>query len=284
MKRGIVSLTFALALIGPTPIDSRAQTNTLVVPKEAVEGFGDSFANLFPTANPVQQVYSAGEFADAVADTIWITGIALRFNDPEAAMDATVPKVTLTMGVFEGSMDELTADMDQSLRNGKVVLDRRNFRLTADRPRGPRDFNVKLPVDIPFLYNRNHGHLVVRFEMREPSTGGQSCDAHRVSPDRGLYLIRFSDGMPAGAYELVATEFSYIVLPVIEAIRLVENHIAIDFSHVGTGEGVRVESAPVVNGQYTIVQDAEFTRLPEGKIRAVIPISTKDRFFRIMVE
>jgi hypothetical protein len=284
MKLRGFPLLVVLVLFTVTFANSPAQTKTLVVPREAVEGFGDFFANIFPSqdGNPVQQVYSAGEFADVPADSIWITGIALRLNDPNGSVDATA-YVTLTMGVFEGPMTDLTAEMDQSLRKGLVVLDGR-IRLFAKAPNGPAEFNLKLPFNRPFYYDRRRGQLVLRFAGGEPSTGGQSCDAHRVSPDRGLYLIRFSNGMPGGAYELVATEFSYTIPPQIERIRKVANLIEIDLEPSGSRERVRIERASRVNGSYAVEPDVELSALSGGKMRASLPLHSENRFYRILLE
>jgi len=178
---------WCLMLLFLTLCAARGQTNTLILPKEARTVYGERFANLTPNeGGPIQQIYAASEFSEIESTSIWITGIALRFDEPKASVDTKLTYLLMEMGVFEGTMDRVSFDREVNLQNSQVVFDQINFPFVAAQSSGPSDFTVKLPFKAPFLYERSRGQLVLQLQGGRVTSGGeQSYDAHEVSFNRG---------------------------------------------------------------------------------------------------
>jgi hypothetical protein len=80
--------------------DGIAQTNSLIVPQERANAFGDTYAGnqiIFP-ADADQQVYYASSFASPEGDILEITGLSFRLlESADSSLDIVIPRLTLSL-------------------------------------------------------------------------------------------------------------------------------------------------------------------------------------------
>jgi hypothetical protein len=203
-----------LLVFGGFSAPAHAQTNTLIVPQEAENGFGSlSFA---PFAySPFQQVYSATEFEHAQAPLIEITGIAFRLNETGPSLDVIVPRVELYLNIFRGPMSALDrTSMGANLGLDPImVFGQPNVRLRAEAGQGAGAFDVYIPFERSFLYDRRAGQLVL-FGRFDSGTGThQDFDLIDASFDRGLLIFPQPLTEPLSRPSILATQFSYLPVP-----------------------------------------------------------------------
>jgi hypothetical protein len=195
-----------------------AQTNTLIVPREAATGSGGSFANAL-TGLDAQQVYSAAEFSEAPADILLLTGVSFCINDNGGSLNAVIPRLVLQMNTFRGSMTEARRDWVGNFSGAITVFDRQDVSLRSDAaaPGTPGRFDVNFLFDRPFLYNRTEGQLVLNIDGANPvmePADVNSMDAHGFFPllERGIYFqIESQQTLTLSA--IIDSEFSFVPVP-----------------------------------------------------------------------
>jgi hypothetical protein len=193
-----------------------AQTNTLIVPPEASNQAGNSFANAL-TGPDGQQVYSAGEFSAAESDILLFTGVSFRVNDNGGTLNAVLPRVTLRMATFPGSMAEARRDPFANLAGSITVYDEGDVHLqaAAAAPGTISPFDVKFTFEQPFTYDRRLGQLVLHIHNSNPTmfpAEVNSMDAIGADFDRGIYFHLTSQDNVA-IPQFICSQFSYVVVP-----------------------------------------------------------------------
>lgn len=183
-------------------------TNTLMLPIDAQEGFGQSF---IPThITPLQQVYAASEFYNAPTDIIDIKGIALRLNAPDAILDTVVKRLTIHLGVYRGAMEALPPRGFVVPEFVSTVLDAENVRLvrTPGNPR-PDAFDIRIEFQKPYRYNWQDGQLVIHIEKISTASGGFNLDAVYPAEGRGLVYLSDFPNAPSAGNSMLVTTFLY---------------------------------------------------------------------------
>lgn len=253
--------------------------------------FGDTFENpFFSTMGIEQQAYAASEFGGAPNDVMIITGLAFRLNDHPsgASMDATIPLIRFQIGVFPGPMSLITEDVNWNLPAPLTVYEMRSVRLRAGGKEPPSEFDVKFTFERPFFYDRTRGQLVLEIHSQGQWMGEPGdMDAHRVSFDRGAYIYSEPGGIYRKVGLMMATKFFYkIIAATIDSIRVDTdtNSVEIDFSFTDTPHFVQVEGSPTVDGTFSREPGVELSQVSPGKMRAIVAVSTVNRFFRIQLQ
>ena len=268
------------------------QTNAIIIPAEAEEMFGDSFADPFFFSSYVEQIYGQSEFADAPGDVLNITSIAFRVDESSRrALDAEKPEIMLWMNIFRGAMEEVVEKKTGVQNPVSVVFREQNVHLLG-RTGLVEAFDVSFALETPFVYDRRLGQLVVTILSNGQYTGtGTSMDAHGIygnggiSFERGAYIYIEPFGVRRVVARLMDSKISYHTKgATIETIEVTQGSVFITFTVIGIDGTTEVEGAPFVNGPYTVEPNAQYTTTPEGKTRAMIPVSTDDRFFRVRLE
>jgi hypothetical protein len=189
---------------------SRALTNTLILPIQARQSFGND--GLPNHLTPIQQIYAAPEFSDAPADVIDIHGVRLRLDAPMAILNVSVKRLTIRMGLYRGMMSELPPQGFIIPDSSIAVFDRENVQLTRVSGEPPaKAFDVEVPFNGPYRYNRGLGHLVMQVEQISTDAGGFTLDA--VYPVQGEGLIYVSDSPSAhrAVNAMLVSKFLYTV-------------------------------------------------------------------------
>lgn len=285
IMRGISSSVFGVGILISTLGAVHAGTSTLIVPKEAEISFGSTFADPFFGYSYVEQIYAASEFSALPADIITLTEVAFRVNESSLeALDVVIPRVQLLMNVFSGSMQEAVDRQSGVEAPVVVVLDGRDVHLTG-RAGQVQAYDVRLPFQTSFAYDRRLGQLVLSI-LTEGGYSGKvlGMDAYGMLGefDRGAHILTEPLGQRRARAIILATEFVYQMLSAtIDAIRRVADSIQIDFSVVGEPRDIIIEGSEMVTGPYTVEGGAELTATGEGKMRAIIPMSSNNRFYRV---
>jgi hypothetical protein len=273
----------AIRLFTFAQTDLNGQTNTIVVPKEAELGPGNSLTSpFFNFGYPsVRQVYAGTEFREIRVESILITAISFRLDDATSSIDGTVSRLRFRMSEFSGSLRDLrNGGMTENVPNATPVLDSTNFPLFASIPNSGTDFGMYIPFNIPFLYHPKRGQLIFELEFGVPSSPEVSFDAHTVSEERGLY-VRWPRSDDTSSNKLIDTKFFYLIPLQVDSVRVIGDRAELDYSYSGPKSEVRVRTAQQVDGTYSIQKELEVQQLDETQWRLRFPVETNTRFFML---
>jgi len=288
MKRQLSRYLLLLSVMAPTLIAARAQTNTLLVPSEVENTFGNSDADpFFNIHTSIEQIYPPSHFAVASADLITITEVAFRADESwDGIFDAVIGRVQLQMNVFRGPMADMVRNQSGVEAPVTTVFDRENVRVSG-RAGELDSFTVRFPLQTPFNYDRRAGQLVLAIHTSGTDAGDLfSVDAQaNSSHERGVYILLEPLGQRRVRSQALATEFSYTAISAaIDGVRRRTNTIEIDFSTRGNPRGIWIEGSATANGIYNYDPSAQMVALGPDKMRAIIPMTSKDRFFRVRLD
>ncbi|MDJ0866889.1 MAG: hypothetical protein QNK03_12325 [Myxococcota bacterium] len=176
MRAGTLALGLMLG-IAALPGGAAAQT-TIVVPMayENAEAPGDNAAPFFLGALVqsdnwrYQQIYPAFEFS-ALLDPVWIHEIAFRVDgDSGSAFLQQIPDIEmrLSTAIGLGTTFDLNVGPDETvvLSRGPLTIGSAN----SGPMGGPKDWEVRIPFDAPFFYDRTQGSLLLDIWIYEGST------------------------------------------------------------------------------------------------------------------
>ncbi len=304
LRRGGVLLSILLpltvnAILGQT--SSSTSTNTLVLPKEVEFTAGDSSLAPFTAgSNEPEQAYGPSEFASFPLNVIHITEVAFRIDEVRATSpNAVLRGAFVELSAFRGTLAEL------------VCCASSNLTLCHPYPSAPSaqsdvrfsgqlgGFDVRFPCD--FAYDRRSGPLIVAFRANEVD-GQYALDAQTLSDagtdqfcgesqrdyfisDRGVFIFWGATASGATFYVgagMPVTRFTFRTPDAeINGVRILDNHVQIDFTILGNPDFIQAESAADAAGPYLAEVGTRLKPFSEGKLEASIPVSTKNRFFRI---
>jgi hypothetical protein len=273
-------LLFAVLTI--TLVAARAGTNTLIVSRDMSGTFGSSSADpFFGTTGYAEQIYAAGQFTDAAADILVITEVAFRLDEAAGAMDVVFPRLRLDMSILRGPIE------GGGQEPAATVYDREDVRLIGRGGELAR-FDVRFRLDQPFAYDRREGHLVLTIVsgFGAPAGNGAVLDADGSAGDfsKGAFIYLEPFGYPVARSVVLATEFSYKVMSAsIEAVKRVDDTVQLYFTVSGNPTVIEIEGCPSAGGTY-ITENCTVTAPSPEWMRAVIPMTSKDRFFRIRLQ
>lgn len=150
---GTVGAAQALTLVAPN-----AQTN--------VEGNSSAYVpfNDGAIANRYQQVYAASEF-NSLSEPQLITGISFRPDaDAGNPFTSNLPSIQINLSTTNSDPDGLSPMFTENIGANNTVVYNGSLPLTsADTGSavGPKDFDININLQTPFLYNPAAGNLLL---------------------------------------------------------------------------------------------------------------------------
>lgn len=271
MKKRHSRILLAASLLFFALAASKGQTNTIIVPKEQAKKFGNTFA---PLDYQFQQLYSPALFADIASEVIAITEIAFRWDETfNQDRDAVIRGALFHMGVSSSPSN----DFYQNLPHPVLVISAHEAYFPVSKNRGPDIFDVRFPLERPFVYDRRRGSLILQGAVSQsPDFDGQGAAS------RGVFLYREESGRIVSLPTIMITKFFYRTLPQIISINLVAGAIQIDIA--GPEGKLQLEVAANVAGPYSAEPKAQLVRISTDIVQARIPIedrNDRNRFFRV---
>src|SRR4029079_10229977 len=104
-RTSLLFLIATTAFILPRAV--RSQTDTLVVPQEAAQRFGNGSGELFGPYSSVWQIYGASEFASASSDLLLVTEVAFRMDETQQhAFQPNLDYLRINMARYTGSVQQ----------------------------------------------------------------------------------------------------------------------------------------------------------------------------------
>ncbi|QDU36976.1 hypothetical protein Mal4_12790 [Maioricimonas rarisocia] len=165
-------------------------SDQIVVPNalETVEGNGNNgfpfnIANFGRNSQRYQQIYDAGDFA-ALSGPVLITELIFRPDiGTGRRFSSTLPDIQINLSTTTFAVDQLsTTFADNVGTDDTIVFDGALSLSSADTGAGPRDFDIVIVLDTPFLYNPAAGNLLL--DVRNYGGGFTTqFDAHFASSD-----------------------------------------------------------------------------------------------------
>lgn len=138
-----------------------------------------------PDGMRYQQVYAAGQFASAEQTPLLIGGLAFRpdMYAGQSFSATLLSGVQVRLSTTVKSVDGLSVDLDQNIGGDERVVFDGNLSLSsACTGVGPRDFDITITFDQPFLYNPSVGNLLL--EISNLSDAATTFfDAHASNSD-----------------------------------------------------------------------------------------------------
>ncbi len=293
-----VFFAFAVALTF-TPRSVRAQTNTLVVPREAAASFGDRRGDLFFSAK-AEQIYGPSEFEALNSDMMLITGVAFRTSRFESSgFNSTFGDLTILLGTFPGSVQE-AVDLGPGNQNIPFTKVLEKATITIKGGLGETAFDVRFPFDTPYLFDRRRGALALYVARGNIDSNFSELDTQLIysfpgSPSsgverpyrRGAYMTVIEGGEVHTFPALVVTEFSVNeIFARIDSITNRSSTVEIDYTaHLAkSGLAANLESSTAVAGPFSPATDATISVLDTERMRAIIVETNRVRFFRVKVQ
>lgn len=167
-----------------------AQAVTLVAPDAQTDVEGNSSAyvpfNDGSIANRYQQVYAASEFNSLSGPQV-ITGISFR---PDASagnpFTSNLPSIRINLSTTNSAPDGLSSTFSENIGANNTVVYNGSLPLkSADTGSagGPKDFDININLQTPFLYNPATGNLLL--DIRKYLGGNQTTfvDAENTTGD-----------------------------------------------------------------------------------------------------
>ena len=210
----LATLSLGLAVFAILPLV--LQGATIVVPNSLAATEGDIENGLpFRSAGRVQQVFDASEFASLSGPEL-ITQIAFR---PDATFgsgfDTTITNIQINLSTTTVLPDFMSATFADNVgADDIVVFPAGPLALTsAFTGAGPKDFDIVINLQTPFLYDPTQGNLLldVRNFSGEVTT---FFDAHFVAADPVSRVATFTVADPTGLLETLGLVARFTTFPV----------------------------------------------------------------------
>lgn len=149
-----------------------AQAATSVVPENLSSREGNAnnsipFNNFFSAIGiRYQQVFAAREFTSIDIKPQWITQIAFRPNGglADSAFSSTIDKLLINLSTSKSGPDALSKTFEDNVgSDATTVYSGSLFLSSADTgpSGGPKDFDIIIDLQKPFLYDPNQGNLLL---------------------------------------------------------------------------------------------------------------------------
>jgi hypothetical protein len=177
-------------------------TNSVVVPLEAEQSFGDGSVN---PEGVFQQVYPAKEFS-VIGDLIEITGMAFRINEGGDSLDRLVSG-DLELGVFRGSMLDVPRRESVPMYNSVFVSKERNIHVSTSSNDTPATFHLQFTFNTPYIYDLRMGQLVL---LASIGAVGKNVDGVNVDSSGGWIFRESNLPPPTAGPGLIVTKFTYV--------------------------------------------------------------------------
>ncbi len=170
----------AIALVA-FALHSSAVATTIVSPSAfaSIEGPGANgapfdVAHGGTTSHRYQQVYSASEFS-GVSGPVFITQLAFRPDHSAHPFDGTIASIQLNLSTVSSDPDELSLEFGDNIGADEAVAFSGSLHLSsaiAGPDNGPKDFDVVVDLETPFLYDPAHGNLLLEVLNFEAAATG----------------------------------------------------------------------------------------------------------------
>jgi hypothetical protein len=175
---------------------------------------GNAYSD-YPFRSPngrLQQFYPSTAFSSSVTPAIEILSIAFRVNGQGgASLSEAFNRLTVTLSTTTRSMDQMTTSYSQNAGADAVVVFDGPIVFNAPKSSGPAPFDIRIPLQKGFIYDRTHGNLILDISQDRQTGGLGELDA-QTGPYFLLYGTTSVDrGGPLG--ELIPTEFGYTLVP-----------------------------------------------------------------------
>jgi hypothetical protein len=186
----------ASLLLGGFFLETRdtAQAATSVVPENLSTREGNA-NNSIPFNNLIfsdlglryQQVFAATEFTSIDIKPQWITEIAFRPNGglADSAFSSTIDNILINLSTSKSGPDALSTTFDdnaggdeKTVYSGSILLSSADTGPSG----GPKDFDIVIDLQNPFLYDPNQGNLLLDVRTFS-STKTTSFDAEKTPGD-----------------------------------------------------------------------------------------------------
>lgn len=233
MTRRRILFHTSLCLLACALVATGASAQSIVVPSSLKTLEGNSNSD-FPfdisaygfLSQRFQQVYAASEFASA-GGPVWISQIAFR-PDAQWCMpfSATIPNVQINLSATTPGPDALSLTFGANVGANDTVVYSGPLALAiacAGPVLGPKDFELKIPLTTPFLYDPSKGNLLmdVRTSVPPDQPYGVPFDTQAQVGDSVSYLYTYSfqadavmatEGFDGGGFSFgLVTEFAVAV-------------------------------------------------------------------------
>ncbi len=183
---------------------AEVQAAMIVAPNAQTSVEGNSHTNApfghYPnTAGRLQQVFAASQFS-ALTGPEYIVQMAFRPDSSEGkAFSLTTTDIDVYLSTTAVAPDSLVVDFDLNVGANETLVHRGPLSLSsafAGPAAGPKDFDIILNLQTPFLYDPRAGNLL--FDIRYPNgVGGDHwlvvLDSQNVSGDSVSMVIGDSE-------------------------------------------------------------------------------------------
>lgn len=207
-----LSATLSLAAAG-------ASADDLVVPS-ALENVEGDIENCIPLtgcldADRYQQVFDSSEFG-ALTEPAYITSIAFRPDGGEIAPFTSMffLDMEINLSTTSNGPDSLSAIFDDNVGPDATTVHRGALALSSDVTGpvgGPKDFDIVINFQTPFLYDPSAGHLLIEFKnySGEGFALTQFADAHTTFGDTTSRVYTTTGSNPGDPEALSGTVDSW---------------------------------------------------------------------------
>jgi hypothetical protein len=275
---------------------ARGQTNTIIIPKEVENRFGNLWESAFAVGRDyMEQIYAASEFNEIAAVPILIIELAFRVDNLQTEKVVTWPSIKLDMDVFPGSMAEIVdrkSGVEDYPNSTTTVFEQSNFSFAAKAGDGS-SFELRFPLQTPFLYDPRLGQLVLSIHAIDASLGLDAALIYKTPDDpnsgstfdRGAYIYWELFGPRQVNPLIAATRITFTsTFLIVNSIRSFGEDFQIYFTPYPSSSKVQIEAATIVTGPYNVENTAEVSSIGNGEMRAVLPITDSRRFFRVRLD
>ena len=180
LKQRVV-FTAVVCLLATSLAATFAPAQSVVVPRvlQAVEGTSNScfpfdLGDYFLNSQRYQQVYAASEFGDA-GGPIRITALAFRpdTNMWASAFAGSLPRVQINFSTTAVNPGKLSLFFAENVGPDETVVFTGPLALSSSftgPAEGPKDFDIRIPLTTPFLYDPKSGNLLMDVRNFEGGT------------------------------------------------------------------------------------------------------------------
>jgi len=231
-----------------------------------------------------QVFYNQLNFREVFSERISILGIGLRIDESTPSIDVVAAKIQIWASTFTNSPSTLSAQRNRNWGSDRtLVFSGENIRFKASRDLGnARNFQLQLPFQTSFLYDRARGHLLLDVDTTGPYVGK---DGYTDADSRGnamVLKVRRSgfDNIIVPVGEVL--QVSYVSIPSLQATLVTLRDLVLSFLAV-EGETYLLEYK---DGFASEKLWTTFTNIPAGVGREVSlrAAATKERqFFRVRI-
>ncbi len=208
MKRLIVGLAAAVVLVG---VGSVARGAIIVAPGDSatVEGNGNNLVPAFAGRTiRHQQVFAASEFGLLLGPE-FITSIAFRPDGLVSPGPVTVPHLQVSLSTTSAASDGLSTVFSSNIGTDDTVVFDDSWTLSSSHTGSPKDFDVVLNLQSPFLYDPSAGNLLLDMKSFSSPTGDFALDGLNIDGDSVSRVISVGTDAASGVDALGGTASSF---------------------------------------------------------------------------